>query len=179
MRPQPLGTPQQSLRLINFGNWKPIERLAVFLFFLPQVVLVRLTWHSNLFMCLVPHLFFLLDYSLQYSRAGWVIQEGTWLRQAFVEEPEWTKGRGCWHCCSLWVGVLCVVLCWWDCGKGIHNYRILPMRTTIRENVFQRLMVERLLSTLWWFKSPASCMLDFVLVLVFLFENFDVWWING
>lgn len=71
--------------------------------------------------------------SVQYSWSLWVILEGTWLCQAFVEAQARVEGRRCWYCCFVWAGMLCLVLCRWDCGKGFYYHWLQSLRiTTLR-----------------------------------------------
>jgi hypothetical protein len=66
-----------------------------------------------------------LIYTLQHSGSSWGLLEGTWLCQTIMEEQTRLKGWRCRHCCFVWVGMLCMVLCWWDCRKGIYFHRLL------------------------------------------------------
>lgn len=67
------------------------------------------------------------------SEYSWPLRgflEGTRLCQTFVEEQAGAKGRGCWNCCFVWSRVLRMVLCRWNCGKGIHFHWLLCLRSS-------------------------------------------------
>ena len=68
---------------------------------------------------------YLIDLLVQYSWTLWGLLEGTWLCQATMEEQAGDEGRGCRHCCFVWAGVLCLVLCWWDCRTRIYIHWLL------------------------------------------------------
>ena len=42
-----------------------------------------------------------------------------------METQAGVEGRGCWHCCSVWAGVFCMVLCWWDCWSRVYFHWLL------------------------------------------------------
>lgn len=85
---------------------------------------------------LAIYLTFLFVFPFQYSWSLWIILEGTWFYEEFMEAQARVEGWGCWHCCFVWAGVLCLVLCRWDCWKGIYIHWLLSLRTT-SWNVFQ------------------------------------------
>lgn len=67
---------------------------------------------------------------IQYSWPLRGILEGSWLCQAFMEEQAGAEGWRCWHCSFVWAGMLCMVLCWRDCGKGFYYHWLPCLRMT-------------------------------------------------
>lgn len=77
---------------------------------------------------LLLYILLTLVYILQHSWTLWSLQEGTWLCQAIMEEQKRLKGWRCRHCCFVWLGNLCMDLCWWNCWKGIHFHWLLCLK---------------------------------------------------
>jgi hypothetical protein len=86
----------------------------------------------------------------QYSWALWSLLEGAWFCQAAVEKQEGIEGWGRWHCCSVWAGVLCMVLCGWDCWSRVYIYWLLCLSAARR----------RMCHWSWTDKSCSSILLS-------------------
>jgi len=82
----------------------------------------------HVFLILI-HLF---GYVKQYSCAFWSILEGAWLCQTPLEAQAGVEGWGCWHCCSVWAGVFCLVLCWWDSWSRVYIHWLLCLSPETR-----------------------------------------------
>lgn len=72
-----------------------------------------------------------LNLIVQCARSIWVILEGSWSSEAYIEEQARVEGGGRWYSNFVWAGVRCLVLCWWDRGKGIYNHWLPCLRKEI------------------------------------------------